>query len=207
MTKHDQTAHLPRRKRSVRLSLAVMGAGAFGLTACGQPPQEEQVTEIEFDEPRSFQSVEDCVAADVYTRSACEAAYKASLEAVPRFSTLEECEAAHGEGACTAPTEEQAQAATGSSGGSWFMPAMMGYMVGSMMSNTNRGRSFERVYQEPVYRNRQNQGNWNTASTQASQRVTQRNEAMRTSAAQTRQASTQRSGFGSRSSARGGWGS
>ncbi|AQU83732.1 MAG: DUF1190 domain-containing protein [Halomonas sp.] len=213
MSKHDQTPHLPRRKRSARLSLAVMGAGAFGLTACGQPPQEEQITEVRFDEPRSFQSVEECVAANIYTRSACEDAYSASLEAVPRFSTLEECEAEHGEGACTAPSEEQAQAATGSSGGSWFMPAMMGYMVGSMMSNTNRGRSFERVYQEPVYRNRQNQGNWNTASNQATQRVTQRNEAMRSSvvqsrqAAQSRQATTQRSGFGSRSSARGGWGS
>jgi uncharacterized protein YgiB involved in biofilm formation len=185
----------------------MMGASAFGLTACGQPPQEEQITEIQFDQPRSFQSVEECVEENVYTRSACEDAYEASLEEVPRFSTLEECEAEHGEGACTAPTEEQAQAATGSSGGSWFMPAMMGYMVGSMMSNTNRGRSFERVYQEPVYRNRQNQGNWNTATNQATQRVTQRNEAMRSSVVQNRRAASQRSGFGSRSSARGGWGS
>tara|TARA_R110002110_G_scaffold158998_1_gene356660 strand:+ start:1350 stop:1892 length:543 start_codon:yes stop_codon:yes gene_type:complete len=180
----------------------MMGASAFGLTACGQPPQEEQITEIEFDEPRSFESVEACVAENVYTRSACEDAYEASLEAVPRYSTLEECEAENGEGACTAPTEEQSQAATGSTGGSWFMPAMMGYMVGSMMSNTNRGRSFERVYQEPVYRNRQNQGNWNTATNQATQRVNQRNDAMRNSVA-----TSQRRGFGSRSSARGGWGS
>ncbi|OBA00922.1 DUF1190 domain-containing protein [Halomonas sp. G11] len=203
MSRYDQTPHLPRRKRSARLSLAMMGASAFGLTACGQPPEEEHITEIEFDEPRSFQSVEDCVAADVYTRNACEAAYDASLEDVPRFNTLEDCEAEHGEGACTAPTEEQSQAATGSGGGNWFMPAMMGYMVGSMMSNTSRGRSFERVYQEPVYRNRQNQGNWNTASSQATQRVSQRNESMRNSV----RASSQRSGFGSRSSARGGWGS
>lgn len=202
MAKHDHTPHLPRRKRSTRLTLAMMGASAFGLTACGQPPQEEQISEIEFDEPRSFQSVEECVEENVYTRSACEEAYEASLEEVPRFSTLEECEAEHGEGACTAPTEEQSQAATGSSSGSWFMPAMMGYMMGSMMSNTNRGRSFERVYQEPVYRNRQNQGNWNTATNQATQRVTQRNEAMRSSVV-----SSQRRGFGSRSSARGGWGS
>jgi len=59
MSKHDSTPHLPRRKRSGRLSLAMMGASAFGLTACGQPPQEEQITDIEFDQPRSFQSVED----------------------------------------------------------------------------------------------------------------------------------------------------
>ncbi|BBI53643.1 hypothetical protein HORIV_60640 [Vreelandella olivaria] len=80
MSKHDSTPHLPRRKRSGRLSLAMMGASAFGLTACGQPPQEEQITDIEFDQPRSFQSVEDCVAENVYTRSACEDAYEASLK-------------------------------------------------------------------------------------------------------------------------------
>ncbi|WP_346796591.1 DUF1190 domain-containing protein [Halomonas sp. Bachu 37] len=204
MPSTEPSAHLPRRKRSARLSLAMMGVGAFGLSACSPPQSEEHVTDVSFDNPESYQSVEDCVAAEIYTRSACETAYEASLESVPRFSSLEECEAEHGEGACVAPTAEQSQVATGSSTGSWFMPAMMGYMVGSMMSNTNRGRAFERVYQEPVYRNRQNQGNWNTASNQATQRVTQRNEAMRSSIV--RQA-TQRSGFGSRSSARGGWGS
>ncbi|MGP9663072.1 DUF1190 domain-containing protein [Halomonas sp. AOP22-C1-8] len=203
MAHNDQTPHLPRRKRSARLSLAMMGASAFGLTACGQP---EQTTDVSFDSPRSYQSVDECVAADVYTRSACEDAYEASIKEVPRFNTLEECEAEHGEGACTAPTEQQSQAATGSSGGGWFMPAMMGYMVGNMMSRTSRGATNRGVYQEPVYRNRQNQGNWNTATNQATQRVNQRHQALRTTATQNRQA-TQRRGFGSRSSARGGWGS
>ncbi|WP_249977764.1 DUF1190 domain-containing protein [Vreelandella olivaria] len=201
MDKHNHPAHLPRRKRSTRLSLAMMGASAFGLTACGQPAEDEHITDVRFDEPRSFQSVDECVAANVYTRSACEDAYAASLESVPRFNTLEACEAEHGEGACVAPNEEQAQAT--SSGGSWFMPAMMGYMVGSMLSNTNRGRSFERVYQEPVYRNRQNQGNWNTAANQATQRVNQRNDAMRNSVVQSRQTATRR-GLGTRSAS---WGS
>ncbi|XKH58973.1 DUF1190 domain-containing protein [Halomonas sediminis] len=207
MSTQDQTPRLPRRKRSARLSLALMGVGAFGLTACSPEP-EEQITDVRFDEPKAFQSVEECVAANVYTRNACEAAYEASLEAVPRFDSLEACEAQHGEGACTKPTEEQAQAATGSSGGGWFMPAMMGYMVGNMMSNTNRGRSIERVYQEPVYRNRQNQGDWNAATRNTSQRVARRNEATRTAVRQTASTrATQRSGFGSSSSARGGWGS
>ena len=83
------------------------------------------------------------------------------------------------------------------------MPAMMGYMVGSMLANTNQGRSFERVYQEPVYRNRQNQGNWNAAASQATQRVNQRNEALRSSVVQNRQATTRR-GLGTRSAS---WGS
>ncbi|WP_447555157.1 DUF1190 domain-containing protein [Vreelandella sp. EE22] len=203
MTQHDQTSHLPHRKRSMRLSLALMGAGAFTLTGCGQP---EEVTDVSFDSPRSFQSVEECVAANVYTQSACEESYEASLQEVPRFESIEACEAEHGEGACVAPTEEQAQAATGGGGGSWFMPALMGYMVGNMMSRTSRGATRQGLYQEPVYRNRQNQGNWNAATNQASQRVNQRQQTMRTSATQNRQA-TQRSGFGSRSSARGGWGS
>ena len=201
MEKQSHPTHLPRRKRSARLSLAMMGASAFGLTACTQPAEDEHLTDVRFDEPQSFQSVEDCVAANVYTRSACEDAYEASLESVPRFDTLEACEAEHGEGACAAPTDEQAQAAGG--GGGWFMPAMMGYMVGNMLANTSRGRSFERVYQEPVYRNRQNQGNWNAAASQASQRVNQRNEALRSSVVQNRQATTRR-GLGTRSAS---WGS
>ena len=201
MEKQSHPTHLPRRKRSARLSLAMMGASAFGLTACTQPAEDEHLTDVRFDEPQSFQSVEDCVAANVYTRSACEDAYEASLASVPRFDTLETCEAEHGEGACAAPTDEQAQAAGG--GGGWFMPAMMGYMVGSMLANTNRGRSFERVYQEPVYRNRQNQGNWNAAASQATQRVNQRNEALRSSVVQNRQATTRR-GLGTRSAS---WGS
>lgn len=196
----DTQTQLPRRKRSTRLTLTLMGTSAFGLTACVEPTSDEHITDVSFDEPRSFQSVEDCVAANIYTRSACEDAYAASLESVPRFSTLEACEAEHGEGACTAPTEEQAQAG---GGGSWFMPAMMGYMMGSMLSNTNRGRSIERVYQEPVYRNRQNQGNWNAAASQATQRVNQRNEALRGSVVQSRQTTTRR-GLGTRSAS---WGS
>ncbi|MCP1312829.1 MULTISPECIES: DUF1190 domain-containing protein [unclassified Halomonas] len=203
MTRDDQPSHLPHRKRSLRLSLALMGAGAFTLTGCGQ---SEEVTDVSFDSPKSFQSVEECVAANVYTESACEEAYQASIKEVPRFDSLEACEAEHGEGACVAPTEEQAQAATGTSGGSWFMPALMGYMVGNMMSRTSRGATRQGLYQEPVYRNRQNQGNWNAATNQASQRVSQRQQTMRNVATQNRQA-TQRSGFGSRSSARGGWGS
>ncbi|QHD51628.1 hypothetical protein CTT34_16040 [Vreelandella aquamarina] len=178
----------------------MMGASAFGLTACTQPAEDEHLTDVRFDEPKSYQGVEECVAANVYTRSACEDAYEASLESVPRFDTLEACEAEHGEGACAAPTDEQTQAA---GGGSWFMPAMMGYMVGNMLANTSRGRSFERVYQEPVYRNRQNQGNWNAAASQASQRVNQRNEALRSSVVQNRQATTRR-GLGTRSAS---WGS
>ncbi|WP_404464220.1 DUF1190 domain-containing protein [Vreelandella aquamarina] len=201
MEKQTHPTHLPRRKRSARLSLAMMGASAFGLTACTQPAEDEHLTDVRFDEPQSFQSVEDCVAANVYTRSACEDAYDASLESVPRFDTLEACEAEHGEGACAAPTDEQAQSTGG--GGGWFMPAMMGYMVGNMLANTSRGRSFERVYQEPVYRNRQNQGNWNTATSQATQRVNQRNDAMRSSVVQSRQAATRR-GLGTRSAS---WGS
>lgn len=201
MEKQSHPTHLPRRKRSARLSLAMMGASAFGLTACTQPAEDEHLTDVRFDEPQSFQSVEDCVAANVYTRSACEDAYNASLESVPRFDSLEACEAEHGEGACAAPTDEQVQAA--GSGGGWFMPAMMGYMVGNMLANTSRGRSFERVYQEPVYRNRQNQGNWNAATSQATQRVNQRNDAMRSSVVQSRQAATRR-GLGTRSAS---WGS
>ena len=47
-----------------------------------------------------------------------------------------------------------------------------------MMANRN-GARVQSLYQEPVYRTRQNRGDWNAASSSASSRVDQRNKAFR----------------------------
>ena len=49
MEKQIHPTHLPRRKRSARLSLAMMGASAFGLTACTQPAEDEHLTGVASD--------------------------------------------------------------------------------------------------------------------------------------------------------------
>lgn len=194
----------PRRKRSSRLTLALMGAaGTAALAGCGQSsPPQDTLSDVNFSEPKAYQNVDECVADELYTRTACEAAFTAAVEAVPRFDSLEACEQVHGEGACEPPPQSAQQG----QGGSWFGPALMGYMVGNMMANRN-GARVQSLYQEPVYRTRQNRGDWNAASSSASTRVDQRNQAFRSSVMQSNQRATQRSGFGSRSSARGGFGS
>lgn len=225
MTQH---ANQPpyRRKRSMRLTLAIMGAGAAAtLAGCvpESPQRETGITDVNFSEPKAYQSIDECVADNVYTEQACTAAFNASVEAAPRFDSLAACEEAHGEGACTPPPENHVS--TNSSSGGWFMPAMMGYMVGNMTASRGSGAATQRIYHEPVYRTRQNRGNWSSGSNEATQRVSQRNESVRSSVAQantsrastqrasttpratTNQRATQRSGFGSRSSARGGFGS
>ncbi|WP_230086328.1 DUF1190 domain-containing protein [Halomonas sp. 328] len=209
----------PRRKRSQRLVLAAMGVASVTLSACGQAPnpqdERERVVGVDFEGEQAYRSVDECVAADVYTRSTCEDAYRLALEAAPRFTSLEACEARFGEGSCEAPPQP---AATGQQGGGWFMPAMMGYMVGNMMSNTSRGRTLQQVYQEPVYRDRGNRGDWDAAVVGASSRTLSRQARMEQNISNQERAyrnrmttssprATQRSGFGSRSAARGGWGS
>ncbi|MGY4876895.1 DUF1190 domain-containing protein [Vreelandella aquamarina] len=192
----------PRRKRSSRLTLALMGAAGSvaTLAGCGQDPApQNQLSDVNFTEPKAYQNVDECVADQMYTQKACEAAFNAAIEAVPRYDSMAACEEVHGEGACEPPPQSVQQ----NQGGSWFGPALMGYMVGNMMANRN-GARVQSLYHEPVYRTRENRGNWNSASSAATSRVEQRNQAFRTSV---NQRATQRSGFGSRSSARGGFGS
>ena len=96
----------PRRKRSSRLTLALMGAaGTAALAGCGQSsPPQDTLSDINFSEPKAYQNVDECVADELYTRTACEAAFTAAVEAVPRFDSLEACEQVHGEGACRLPS-------------------------------------------------------------------------------------------------------
>lgn len=237
MTVPTSKPKFPRRMRSARLTLAIMGAGvAASLAGCDSPETSQQrssaISDMRFSEPESYRNVDECIAGNVFTEEACKETYAKAIEDAPRFETLAACEEAHGEGACGTPpsTAEGAQAngsgTQASSGGGWFMPAMMGYMVGNMLATSNDGSSSRRVYQEPVYRTRENRGDWNAASASTAANVKQRNQRVASSftsnsttrtatstqqastqQASTQRATTQRSGFGSTSSARGGFGS
>jgi uncharacterized protein YgiB involved in biofilm formation len=85
--------------------------------------------------------------AGVYSESVCLDAKTQSekdyLAQAPRFSRKEECEKEFGAGNCETPQA----ASTASSGGTgFFMPMMMGYMLGNMMGGG--GNRFN----APVYR-------------------------------------------------------
>lgn len=121
-------------KKSRSIKLVLLGGASLALAACGDevPP-----------DARFFANVEECAAS--YSEAQCQDAFKKSETAfaaeAPKFTRKEECEAQFGAGNCE--TRETAQAGGGM--GSFFMPMMMGYMMGNMLSG---GSAFNR----PVYR-------------------------------------------------------
>lgn len=111
-----------KKSRAVRLVL-LGGAGA-ALAACDQaPPPDAQF----------YTGVDECAVAQ--GEAVCKEAFaesKATFDAeAPQFARKEQCEAEFGVGNC-----ENREA---SAGGGFFMPMMMGYMLGS-------------AFRQPVYR-------------------------------------------------------
>ncbi len=102
-------------KKSKAIRLVLLGSTGLTLAACGQSPPSDA---------KFFSKVEDCI--PVKGESACrESLAKSEQDFVaeaPRFNRQEECEADFGAGNCETRR-------TGS--GSFFMPMMMGYMMGN----------------------------------------------------------------------------
>lgn len=144
-------------KRSARVRLFLMGSASVALAACGDDPQPAGV----------FQTVDECVESGFFTKDECsQAIAEAQREhpkVAPKYATKADCEADFGVGKCEAPpaaaggtgaatttptTTAGTTAATTSSGGdsgSFWMPLMMGYMVGQVVNNMGQ-RS------QPLYR-------------------------------------------------------
>ncbi len=126
-----------RKSKAIRLML--LGSTGFALAACDDRPPADA---------RFYRTAEDCVA--VHDKATCDqmvadgrAAY---AKEAPRYTRKEECEAEFGAGNCEARTADASQAqqapqegAQASSGGSIFMPLLMGYMLGN-------------AFNRPVYR-------------------------------------------------------
>ena len=126
-------------KKSKTVRLVLLGGTSLALAGCDdQPP-----TDAKF-----FASVQECTAH--YSEDQCRTMVKKAEEQhvaeAPKFSKKEECEAQFGVGNC-----ETRQAPTEAGGfGSFFMPMMMGYMMGNMLGGRGWG--------SPVYRDRANTG-------------------------------------------------
>lgn len=120
------------RKRSRHVSLAILGAAAFGLAGC-----KSQETDA-----RAFPDEASCVSAAqggslFFTEEDCRMAFADAaanhLETAPRYDSLAVCEEQHGVGNCGG--DPVAEASGGGGGmGSIFMPMMMGYLLGSALS-------------------------------------------------------------------------
>ena len=116
-------------KKSRAIRLVLLGSTGLTLAACTQKPPSDATF---------FSKVEDCI--PVKGEAACRdglAKSEAEFTAgAPRFTQKEQCESEFGAGNC-----ETREPRGGS--GSFFMPMMMGYMMGNRFNS-------------PVYRGPQN---------------------------------------------------
>jgi len=127
-------------KRSLAVTLVLMGSA--GLSGCGDSEIDSAV----------YQNFAECVQSGLYDQARCEADYRQALAAhvqtAPAYTSQRDCEAEFGVGQCEARSAEtlgMQQAANSQSnetvqagGGSFFLPMMAGYMMGSMLSGNNR---------------------------------------------------------------------
>ena len=113
-------------KRSRHVALVLLGSAA-AISGCDEQQQAR--------ENAIFQSLAECER--FYDEGTCRTkAREAELQhaaTAPKHQSKEACEAAFGPEACVAaPPPGQSEARDGSSG--WFMPAMMGFMLGNALS-------------------------------------------------------------------------
>lgn len=138
-------------KRSSGIKLMLMGTATVMLAACGDDEADTQPAGV-------FGSVDECIASGVYSEQYCQTGWKEALEqhreVAPRYATVADCEADFGAGQCqAAPAGQPAAAgegATGGGGGSFFMPLMMGYLLGQAVEGF-RGRAVQPLYRPNVY--------------------------------------------------------
>lgn len=187
-----------KRSRSIRLVL-LGTVGLVGLAGCDDTPVagEGQF----FRDPSECRKVLDAATCD----SQFAAAQKEHVRTAPKFNTLQQCEAQFGASNCTAaptpdgaqagsttPSQGQGQQTAQSGSGSFFMPLMLGYLGGQMMSRMGQPA-------QPVYRDAQNRaysggasgrsiGTWNPSGGSVATPASARSDAA---------SSTRRSGFGS----------
>lgn len=146
-------------KRSKKAALVLMvPATGFFLASC---TSEEPVTSA------VYKDAEEC-AAFYNPPAACKEEF-AKAEALhqqvaPKYQTQAECEADFGTGNC--PQQPQHQA----SSGGFFMPMMMGFLAGQMLNKNSSAKQY--VPSQPLYKSRDDQSTFRTASNQPVARQT-----------------------------------
>ena len=159
----------------------LMGASLFALAACEEPKVEAAI----------FESLEQCIDHPDMTQGQCrenfQAAQSQHAAVAPKYASEADCQSDFGAGRCEkAPYRS-------STGGSVFMPLMMGYMMGSLLGG---GRSFGA---QPLYRSAQSRNTFRTANNRSVGSKTGRTRVASTATSRPTFKSTTRSrgGFGS----------
>ena len=165
---------------SVTVAL-MMSTSLVTLTACDEAQVDASI----------YESVDQCIRAPGMTSDQCEASFKEAqtqhAAVAPKYAVEADCQADFGAGKC-----EEAPYKT-SSGGSVFMPLMMGYMMGSMLGGRNSMMS------QPLYKSAQSPNNFRTAEN--------RNVGAKTGLTKVAQTATNRPTFKNTTRSRGGFGS
>ena len=158
----------------------MMGVSAIALSSCEEPKVDAAV----------YDSVEQCIKDPGVPREECEQSHKEAraqhAAVAPKYSSTEDCQADFGVGKC-----EQAPYRT-SSGGSVFMPLMMGYMMGSFIGGRRSMMS------QPLYRSADSPKTFRTADN--------RNVGSTTGRTRVASSATRRPSFKSSTLSRGGFG-
>lgn len=150
-------------KRSKKAALVLMvPATTFLLAGCVEEPEQAMV----------YNSPSDCSAGGFNSTEACIADYETAQamhpQVAPKYLSQAECEIDFGAEQC----EKAPQQTT--SGGSVFMPMMMGYMMGSMLNRSQGagGQNFQQtssggksnIPTQPLYKSRDDRGTFRTAT-------------------------------------------
>ncbi|QIZ76194.1 DUF1190 domain-containing protein [Ferrimonas lipolytica] len=148
--KRSSNVRLARFRKSIPTATGVALSVSLVLSGCS-PAEMQETAQI-------YSNAEECKAVYPDQPQLCDQVFSSAqmdhLTTAPRFTSQAECENEFGAEACQPAPEgsegnpEAGQASAESGGGSWFMPMMMGYMMGNMMSG---GRSTRYT---PVYGSR-----------------------------------------------------
>jgi len=174
-------------KRSKAVALSLMSASAVLLQACEDPEVEAQV----------FRDVRNCIQTGDLTEQQCldlhQQALAEHLREAPRYRSAQDCYAEFGANQC--------QSYGTTSGGSVWLPLMMGFMAARALDSfSGRGNA------APLYRTRDNPNGLRTGNgykVGAGYGTKTKMPEWATKPTRARTGTVSRGGFGSRSS---GWG-
>lgn len=145
-------------KRSKKAALVLMvPAATLMLASCGEEREQAVV----------FSNPTECAQSALVSSEQCQADFAAAQalhpQVAPKYLNKQECEVDFGAGNCeTAPQQT-------SSGGSVFMPMMMGFLAGQMMGGANaqnlQGAANRRnIPSQPLYKSRDDRASFRTAT-------------------------------------------
>lgn len=191
-----------KRSQALKLSLMALPTSAL-LIGCGDDT-----------DAIVFKDLQECKSSTLMDSTTCQKAYAQALvehgKTAPRFTSLADCESDFGRGAC----QDLAQVQPENGSGSWFIPAMAGFMASQVMNHWfggYHGPSFgyggSIFHSQPLYRTI-GSGSWTTAGAERVGSGTGRIKVSEKATWSPEKSTTfSRGGFGSKASARGSWGS